>query len=285
MVIWIEAQLGAILVRKKRSPMRTLRNRAAAGRTDAREVSAEQIKALTRARDHGTDTERRRAEEGVIEACLPRAAAVARHYRQRGVDADDIEQVARMGLIKAVRRWEPVKGELVGYLMPTMYGEVKRYFRDSGTAIRFPRSLYEAHPKVAAAERELSQRLSREPTIPDVAAASGLSESDVRRVRAARLASRPQSADTFADWIGDLTSPSAEEDLSASLLRADLRPAIAELTPRERRILALRFVWGQSQAEIASALGVSQMHVSRLLSATLAKLRADLSAQGFRAAA
>jgi RNA polymerase sigma-B factor len=237
----------------------------------------QQVSDLIIARKNGDEAELRRAEESLIVACLPRAGAVARKYRQRGVEFDDIEQVARLGVIKAVRGWEPGKGGLLGYLMPTIHGEVKRYFRDKGAPIRIPRSLYEAHPKVTSVERELRQQLSREPTPAETAQASGLPESDVRRVRLVSAASRPLSTDDSAEWMGELTSDAAEIDIEMCTLRALLKPAMTILSARERRIIALRFVWGQSQAQIAAALGVSQMHISRLLSAALAKLRAYLT--------
>lgn len=237
----------------------------------------QQISELMTARVKGDEAELRHAEESLIVACLPRAGAVARKYRQRGVELDDLEQVARLGVIKAVRGWEPAKGGLLGYLMPTIHGEVKRYFRDRGAPIRIPRSLYEAHPKVTSVERDLRQRLSREPTTAETARASGLPESDVRRVKLVGSASRPLSTDGSAEWISELTSEAAELDMEMCTLRALLKPAMRILTARERRIIALRFVWGQSQAQIASALGVSQMHISRLLAAALAKLRIYLT--------
>jgi RNA polymerase sigma-B factor len=235
------------------------------------------VSALVTARKRGDDTERRRAEESLIVALLPKATAVARKYRRRGVDFDDLEQVARLGVIKAVRGWEPGHGALLGYLMPTIHGEVKRYFRDKGATIRIPRSLYEARPRLATAERELQQRLGREPTVAETARASGLPEADVRRANLVGTASRPLSTDESADWMRELTSQSAELDMEMCTLRALLRPAMRVLTARERRIIALRFVWGQSQAQIATALGVSQMHISRLLSAALGKLREVLT--------
>lgn len=240
---------------------------------------------LISARRSGDPARRRRAEESIIIACLPRAAAVARKYRRRGADFDDIEQVARLGVIKAVRGWDPGKGPLLSYLMPTINGEVKRYFRDKGTPIRIPRSLYESNPKVTSAERDLRQRLSREPTVAETARASGMSPSVVRQVRLMSTASRPLSTDESSEWMSELTSYSAEQALESCTLRAVLRPAIRALSARERRIIALRFVWGQSQAQIATALGVSQMHISRLQSAALTKLRVVLTQQGTLAGA
>src|SRR5699024_4328971 len=143
----------------------------------------------------------------------------------------------------------------LGYLVPTVDGEIKRYFRDAGTAIRIPRSLYEAQPKVAATERLLRQRFAREPTAAEVAAVADLPIARVREVRRAADVCRTISTDDDA-WAPDSPSASAERDLANASLRTMLRPAMASLTARERRVVALRFVWGQSQREIAAAVGV-----------------------------
>lgn len=256
------------------------KNRIPSDGADTRHMEFdEQISALIAARETRNEFTLRHAEESLILACLPRATAVARSYRRRGVELDDIEQIARLGLIKAVRGWEPRQGGLLGYVIPTIHGEIKRYFRDKGAPIRIPRSLYEARPIVTSTERDLRQQLSREPTVTETAQASGLTESQIRRVRLVGTASRPLSTDDSVDWTGEMISEAAELDLERCTLRAVLRPAMGILTARERRIIALRFVWGQSQAQIATALGVSQMHVSRLLSTALAKLRVFLMQQ------
>lgn len=236
-------------------------------------VADQAVDALLCARDHGSADEQRRAERNLIIKYLPVATAAARRYRRRGIDNDDLEQVARLGLVKSVRAWQPDKGALLSYVMPTVHGELKRLFRDSGTTIRIPRSLYECQPKVADAERRLRQQLFREPTITEVATLSGVSEERVREIRGAAGARRPLSTDDGGDWMSELTSDAAEREMKMAAVRAMLRPALEALSARERRILALRFVWGQSQQQIATALGVSQMHISRLLAASLRKVR------------
>lgn len=232
--------------------------------------------ALALARKSRNPANCRCAEQALIVEFLPVAAAVARRYRRRGVDSDDLEQVARLGLVKAIRGWEPDKGGLLGYLMPTIHGEVKRFFRDSGGVIRIPRSLYEAQPRVTTTERALAQQLSREPSIPEIALAAGLPELLVRQIKYASGARRPLSMDEGADWLDYLSSDTAEQDLLTATLRAVLRPALAGLSPREQRIIALRFILEQNQAQIGTAVGVSQMHVSRLLTTALGKLRESL---------
>lgn len=240
------------------------------------DTASENVQELMAVRARGDAAGCRRAEQALIVEFLPVAFATARRYRRRGVDLEDLTQVARVGLVKAIRGWQPDKGGLVGYLMPTINGEIKRYFRDNEATIRIPRSLYEAQPRLAAAERSLRQRLSREPTTAELADATGLTTDQVRRIKLAPGASKPQSTDDGADWLTELASAEAERDIDAATIRAVLRPAITVLTGRERRIIALRFVRGQSQSQIAEALGVSQMHISRLLSAALAKLRSVL---------
>jgi RNA polymerase sigma-B factor len=230
------------------------------------------LDALVAARTDGDPRRCRRAEEAVVVQYLSVAAAVAGRYRRRGVDFDDLEQVARLGLIKAVRRWRPQAGGFLQYAMPTIEGEVKRYFRDCGSTIRVPRVLYEAQPQVVAATAALRQESSREPTVSEIALRADVPEQRVRDIRAATSACRPLSTDG-CEALDGMSSPDAERELSAVAIRAGLRPALADLSDRERHIIALRFVWGQSQLQIATALGVSQMQVSRVLRAALDTLR------------
>lgn len=209
----------------------------------------------------------------MVVAYLSLADVVAHRYRHRGVDFDDLEQVARVGLIKAVRRWDPRRGAFLGYALPTIEGEVKRHFRDSGSTIRVPRALYEAQPQVTAAQRALRQELSHEPTIAEIAERAGIPEHRVREVQETAGKCQPLSTDDGADGIDVLRSDEADEDLSMVVSRAELRPALSTLSDKEQRVLALRFVWGQSQLQIATSLGVSQMQISRVLRAALDKLR------------
>lgn len=243
-------------------------------------VRPEAVRELVAAR-RGDDVARvRRAEQALIVEYLPVASAIARRGRRNGVDMEDLRQVASIGLVKAIRAWQPQKGPLLGYLVPTVRGEIRRYFRDSGAMIRMPRSLYESQPSVAAARRRLRQEFGREPSSEEVAHAAQLPREQVRQIETAIGACHPSSTDEHADWLGSLTSQAAQTELTSADLRAVLRPAMARLTARERRIIALRFIWGQSQLQIANALGLSQMHISRLLSASLRKLREALETAG-----
>lgn len=217
--------------------------------------------------------------EQVVRATLGIADAVARRYADRGIELDDLEQVARLGLVKAVLRYRPATGTpFAGYAVPTVVGEVKRYFRDHGWLVRPPRCLQEARARLHGVEDEVRQQLLREPTDAEVAAAAGLTPRELREARSA------------AQGYGGVELVSAHEraadatDLEHVETRDALRRAVSELSARERRVLGLRFVQEQTQAEIARDIGVSQMQVSRILRATLTDLRARLQDHGDRVA-
>lgn len=228
---------------------------------------------LVTARASGDLPTCRRAEEAAVIAFLPIAARVAGRYRHRGVDFDDLEQVARIGLVKAVHRWRPERGAFLAYAMPTIEGEVKRHFRDGASTIRIPRQLYESQPRVTAAQQSLRQELCREPTATEIGDRTGMSEQQVRDVQSASATCQPLSSDDGSDTFEEFSSPEADRDLGMVMLRSRLRPALGVLSRRERHIIALRFIWGQSQMQIAHGLGVSQMQVSRALRAALLKIR------------
>jgi RNA polymerase sigma-B factor len=209
----------------------------------------------------------------IVVAYLPLARAIANRYRHRGLEFDDLEQVARLGLIKAVERWQPERGHFVGYAIPTIDGELKRYFRDSGATIRIPRVLYETQPKVTAAQRALRHRMSREPSTGEIAAEAGIPEQRVRSVQTASTACQPLSTDDEDHGMGNIAEMEAPDEIAPVASRTDLRIALRGLPPREQRIIALRFVWGQSQLEIARTFGVSQMQISRILRHALDGLR------------
>lgn len=233
----------------------------------------DKLRALADARETKDDRLCRRAEDAVVVAYLPIAGRLANRYRRRGVDYDDLEQVARIGLVKAVRRWRPERGAFLAYALPTIEGEVKRYFRDGASAIRIPRQLYETQPRVTDAQRTLRQKLSREPTAAEIADHTGIPIQQVRDIQASSLKCQPLSTDEGDDAFDEFSSEEAERALSMVMLRSRLRPVLASLSERERNIVALRFVWGQSQMQIAHGLGVSQMQVSRVLRAALCKIR------------
>jgi len=238
-----------------------------------RQDDSDRLAELVAARRSGDDRRCRAAEESVITGYLTLASSVARRYRHRGVDYDDLEQVARIGLVKAVRRWRPERGAFLAYAKPTIEGEVKRHFRDGASTIRVPRQLYEAQPRVTAAQRALRQELSREPTAEEIAERTGIPAQQVREIKRAAGVCQPLSSDDGAEPFEGFASQDADRDLSMVMLRTGLRPALATLPLRERHIIALRFVWCQSQSQIAHSMGISQMQVSRVLRAALLKLR------------
>ncbi|WP_240746799.1 SigB/SigF/SigG family RNA polymerase sigma factor [Cryptosporangium phraense] len=213
---------------------------------------------------------------------LPLAHYLVRRFAGRGEPMDDLVQVATIGLIKAVDRFDLERGvEFSTYATPTVVGEVKRHFRDRGWAIRVPRRMQEHTLAVSRATGDLFGRLSRSPTIAELAGYTQLTEEEVLEAIGSAHAYTTVSLDVeLADDAPGGAAHPAAGDAQAALEnvehRASLRPLLSRLTSRERQILALRFFANMTQSEIAAEIGVSQMHVSRLLSRTLAHLREGL---------
>jgi len=218
-----------------------------------------------------------------IEDSMGLAQRLARRFRDRGEPVDDLVQVALVGLVNAVDGYDPQRGcEFVGYATPTIVGEIRRYFRDKGWRIKVPRRLQELRMQVNRARIELSQTMSGEPGIADIAKHLDISADEVNeaievsRVYNPLSLSAPAGPDTdlgIADPLGD-----DDPGIEAVDNRESVKPLLAALPERERRILTMRFFKEMTQSQIASELGISQMHVSRLLAQTLAKLRAELVA-------
>lgn len=218
-----------------------------------------------------------------ILAWLPLANDLAHRFAGRGEPIQDLVQTATLGLIKAVDRFDVRRGtDFPAFAVPTIVGEVKRYFRDQTWDVHVPRRLQELRRAITRATEELSQRLGRAPTTAELAAELDLAEAEVREgMRAAvayattSLDAPVSSADEPGATLGDLLG---EED--PALHRTDLRlsaaPVVAALSERQRRILHLRFYGELTQEQIARQIGISQMHVSRLLSRTIANLRSQL---------
>ncbi|MFF1747637.1 RNA polymerase sigma factor SigF [Streptomyces mirabilis] len=213
---------------------------------------------------------------------LVRFAAARFRSRSQG-EMEDIVQVGTIGLIKAIDRFELTREvEFTSFAVPYIVGEIKRFFRDTSWAVHVPRRLQEARVHLSKATEELCSRLGRTPTVKELSQLMCLSEEEVNEARLASNGYASSSLDAainssndgeaaLADFIGaDDTALELVEDFSA------LAPMIADLDERERRIIHLRFVDELTQAQIGEHLGVSQMHVSRLLSRTLAKLRAGM---------
>lgn len=219
------------------------------------------------------------ARDKAIEAFRPLAEGLARRYQGYGEPLDDLVQVASIGLINAVDRFDPSRGiHFSAYATPTIVGELKRHFRDRGWAIRMPRRLQENTLKVRRVMGELTQELGRSPTVTELAETSALSEEEVIEATEALQAYTTSSLDAplGEDTTLGETLAATDEHMETVEGWADLGPHIERLEPRERKILVLRFFRGLTQTEIASEIGVSQMHVSRLLGRALAQLRREL---------
>ncbi|MEJ5946175.1 SigB/SigF/SigG family RNA polymerase sigma factor [Pseudokineococcus basanitobsidens] len=217
------------------------------------------------------------ARDRVVAAHLPLVVALARRYTGRGEPLDDLVQVGTIGLITAVDRYDPARGVPLGaFAVPHVLGEIRRHFRDRGWAVRVPRRLQEHGRSVAQARAALSQSLGRSPTVTEVARACDLdTDLVVAALESASAYATVPLEDDGQSGAGSLVAEDAGlSDVEDRLL---LRPLLEALPARERRIIALRFVRGMSQAQIAAEVGISQMHVSRLLGRTLAALRDQLS--------
>ena len=221
----------------------------------------------------------------LIESALPLAHQIARRYVRSGEPFDDLVQVARLGLVKAVDRFDPERGVAFStYAVPTMVGEIKRHFRDTGWAVHLPRSLQERVLHVEQAEKALSGRLGRNPTVQELAEYTELTEEAVLDAVNASSAYETRSLDapapteddegrSYADTLGQVDERFALIDDCAAV-----SVALRGLPVRERRILYMRFMEGRTQSEIAQEIGVSQMQVSRLLRRTLNDLREQAEA-------
>src|SRR6266567_3904698 len=200
------------------------------------------------------DPERLKIRGDLVELHLPLVEYLARRFRNRGEWLDDLTQVATIGLIKSIDRFDLSRGvEFSTYATPTIVGEIKRHFRDKGWAVRVPRRLQELKLALTKAIGDLAQRLGRAPTVAELAAHLQISDED---------------APAVAESLGMV-----DDALEGVEYRESLKPLLERLPPREKRILLLRFFGNMTQSQIATELGISQMHVSRLLARTLAQLR------------
>jgi RNA polymerase sigma-B factor len=228
--------------------------------------------------------EYRRLRDRIVERCLPVADRIAHRYSGRGIPREDLKQVARMGLVKAVARFDSTReSEFLSFAVPTIMGEVRRHFRDSGWAVRVPRRLKDLHAQVNSVTAELSHHLGRAPTPSELATKLGVDRQDVVEALIAGSSYSTVSTDasrTSGDGTDGLTihdtMGTLDHHLAALVDRESLRPLILALPDRERTILALRFFEEKTQSQIAERLGMSQMHVSRLLARTLGYLRREL---------
>ncbi|MDH6125418.1 SigB/SigF/SigG family RNA polymerase sigma factor [Kitasatospora sp. GP82] len=220
----------------------------------------------------------------IIELNMPLVRFAAANFRHRSADMDDILQVGTVGLIKAVDGYDHRRGvEFVTYAIPTIAGEIKRFFRDTSWPVRVPRSMQELYLVVARGSDRLEQEFGRLPTPEEIARALGLTPRQVSAGLAAGRVYRCNSLDALRDDDPDETGTAlldrlgeCDENLDLVDFREAVRPLLKELPERERTVLLLRFWDNRTQSEIAERIGVSQMHVSRILATTLAGLRGRL---------
>jgi RNA polymerase sigma-B factor len=250
----------------------------AADRARSREFFVE----LLAATQSGDENERRRIRDQLVELHLPLVEYLARRFRNRGEPLDDLVQVATIGLIKSIDRFDIERGvEFSTYATPTIVGEIKRHFRDKGWAIRVPRRLQEMKLSLTKATADLSQKHGRAPTVAELAKYLDLTEDDVleglesANAYSAISLDAPDMAADDAPAMGHSLG-AVDEALDGVVYRESLKPLLEKLPEREKTILMLRFFANKTQSEIAAELGISQMHVSRLLARTLAQLRESL---------
>ena len=231
----------------------------------------------------GTEDEKAVVREKLVDQYIGLVEFLARRFRNRGEPLEDLVQVGTIGLLKAIDRFDLEREvEFSTYATPTIVGELKRHFRDKGWAVRVPRRLQELHLELTKVISSLGQELGRSPTVPEIAESAGITEETVLEGMEiahaysftsldAPIDSDDAESSSFADQMG-----SEDDQLENLEYRASLAPEMAKLPERERKILYLRFYRGMTQSEIADRLGISQMHVSRLLNRTLIRLREAL---------
>jgi len=227
------------------------------------------------------------ARNALVEEHMALAEHLARRFAYRGEPGDDLRQVALVGLLKSVERFDPERGVLFSsFATPTILGELKRHFRDRGWAVRVPRRIQELHLMLGRATADLNQELGRPPTPHEIAQHAGTTEEEVLEGMEASALYRLPSIDAGrVDDEADGDSPASrlggdDPELHAVEHRIAIEKVIRHLRPRERHIVFLRFYEGMTQNEIAERVGISQMHVSRLLTRSLATLAAHVGAGG-----
>lgn len=225
-----------------------------------------------------------RQRERIVSRCLPLADHVASHFARRGEGLDDLVQVARLGLMNAINRFDPAKGpSFIGFAVPTMMGEVRRYFRDYSWGMRVPRRLRELHVQISRTTGDLAQKLGRAPTAGELSQVLEVPREEIVECLVAGDAYRLDSLDAplgadgsgtprlVADSVGGI-DPQIEHITN----REALRVLVTGLPRREREVLRMRFFESMTQSQIADHIGVSQMQVSRILANTLRSLRDQL---------
>ncbi len=240
------------------------------------DLDAAAVEYAERTRDAAAP-ERAVLRDDLARYCLPFAGRLARRYRGRGEPLEDLEQVARLGLVKAIDRYDPARGSFTAYAVITISGEIKRHFRDKTWGVHVPRRVQDMCLEVGHASMVLTTKLSRTPTVAELAAHLEVGQGAVLEALESSAGYSPASLNAPAGGdgaaeFGDLLG-GADSDLESVDDKLTVSELLLRLPPRERRMLAMRFYGNRTQAEIAAELGISQMHVSRLLSRALTWLR------------
>src|SRR3954470_3487007 len=236
--------------------------------------------------DSASEPARDAAREGLVHLHLPLVEHCARRFRNRGEPFEDLVQVGTIGLLKSIDRFDLDRGvEFSTYATPTIIGEIKRYFRDKGWAIRVPRRLQELRIQISSTGAELTQSLGRSPTPRELAEAIGCTVEEIvegiesgNAYSTLSLDAAEDSDDGAASMLDAIGVD--DEGLEHVEIRESIKPLLDRLEPREKKILLLRFFRNMTQSQIADEIGVSQMHVSRLLNRTLEQLRNSLEEPG-----
>ncbi len=255
----------------------------------ARPASVEDVEVRVRSRAllallASGGAERDDARDALVRLHLPLVEHCAGRFRGRGEPHEDLVQVGLIGLLYAIDRFDPDRGlEFTTFATPTILGEIKKHFRDKGWAVRVPRRLQEMRARIATATADLAQRQGRPPTVRELAVELGCTVEEVVAGLDSANAYATLSLDAGSERDGG--PPAAlislgvhDEALDHVEVRESIRPLLERLPPREKQILLLRFFRGMTQSQIAAEVGISQMHVSRLLSRTLERLRAEMEA-------
>jgi RNA polymerase sigma-B factor len=218
-------------------------------------------------------------QEQIVRLNMKVAVDASRRFRARGIATEDLEQVAYLGLVKAVQGFDPDRGyDFLSFAIPTIRGEVRRHFRDLGWTVRPPRSIQETQSKIIASEPALYQELGRAPRPTDIAAHLDIDLETVVDALGASGCFAPASLDAPTHAEADALGPRigfTDPGFDHAEMRAVLEPILARLSPRERLIVEMRFFRGCTQSEIGKEIGVTQMQVSRLLTRLLARLRQE----------
>jgi RNA polymerase sigma-B factor len=213
----------------------------------------------------------------IIEAHLPLVHHLAQRFRGRGEPYDDLVQVGTIGLLHSVDRYDPGRGSFAAFAVPTIVGEIRRHFRDRGWAMRIPRRVQDLGRRVSEARETLTHNLDRSPTVQELAAYLEVDADLVLEALETATAYITVPLPTSADESDRMAKAFEDSGLELVEQRETLRPLLAQLPIRQQRILELRFARGMSQSQIATEVGVSQMHVSRLLAKSLSALRSGLT--------